>query len=393
MRSSSLHFVSSILCLPAMAASEQTVFIILNTTWNLVNFRSGLIKALLTSGYRVVAVAPPDSHIPRLLALGCDYEPLSMDSGGTNPLKDLLLTWRFYRLIRKYRPVAFLPYTAKPNIYGSLAANLAGVPVINNIAGLGSAFLRGGWLVKVLQGLYRLALARSQRIFFQNRDDQELFIDQALVRREQTALLPGSGIDLQRFQPRPKPAGAVAFRFLFLSRMLKDKGALEFVAAARQLHTRYPEVEFVMLGFLDVENPSAVSREQMQQWQAEGIIHYHGEAEDVRDHIAAADCIVLPSYREGTPRTLLEAAAMARPMITTDAVGCREVIEDGINGYACRIADADDLAAKMERLLQLSPDQRQNLGDNGRRKVEQQFDEQIVIQSYLSALNLAIQTR
>lgn len=367
------------------SGEKGIVFIILNTTWNLVNFRSGLIRALMADGYQVVAVAPPDAHIPRLLALGCQYQALPMDSGGTNPIKDLLLTWRFYWLLRKFRPVAFLPFTVKPNVFGSLAAGLLNIPVINNIAGLGTVFIKQSLVTRIVKTLYRIALRKSNLVFFQNRDDLSLFIHEALVRPEITGLLPGSGIDIQRFQPQPLPRRA-GFRFLMVARMLKDKGVLEFVAAARLLRAQHPEVEFALLGFLDVDNPTAISRQQMNQWVSEGVIQYLGEAEDVRPYIADADCVVLPSYREGTPRTLLEAAAIARPMITTDAVGCREVVDDGETGYLCAVADAADLAAKMQRMLQLPWEARNSMGLNARQKIEREFDENIVIGHYLAAL-------
>lgn len=370
------------------ATRQKTVFIVLNTTWNLVNFRSSLIKALVAAGYRVIAVAPPDDHVPRLMRLGCEYQPLAMDSGGTNPFRDVVLTWRFFLLLKKFQPLAFLPYTPKPNIYGSMAANLLGIPVINNVAGLGSVFIKGGWLAKLVKLLYRTSLAHSKKVFFQNPDDRDFFVAQGLVKYSITDLLPGSGIDLQYFTPTPKPDIHQPFRFLLLSRMLKDKGIFEFVAAARMLRPKFPDVQFVLLGFLDVENPTAVSRELMAQWQQEGVIQYHGEAQDVRAHIAAADCVVLPSYREGTPRTLLEAAAMAKPIITTTAIGCRQVVEDGINGFACNIADSDDLAHKMALMLNLTSEQRANMGRKGRLKVEREFDQSIVIQRYLTALAL-----
>lgn len=168
--------------------------------------------------------------------------------------------------------------------------------------------------------------------------------------------------------------------------MLWDKGVGEYVEAARRVKQLYPDAEFGLLGFLDVKNPAAISREQMDEWVAEGVVNYLGVSDDVREQIAQADCVVLPSYREGTPRTLLEAAAMARPLIATDAVGCREVVEDGVNGYLCRVKDAEDLADRMERMIGLSDDERTEMGRRGREKVEREFDEQFVIDAYLKAI-------
>lgn len=407
------------------------ILICLNTAWNLVNFRGGLIRALVAAGHEVVAVAPDDKYAAGLKALGCRFVPLHMENGGTNPVKDALLTWRFLRLFAHERPNVYLGYTVKPNVYGSLAAHMMGIPVINNIAGLGAVFIRGGLLVRVVRGLYRMALSRSAKVFFQNPDDQALFIGGGLVRSEVTELLPGSGIDLRRFAPAPISTGGQCpaslpvrgphqavggpsrnhgdgaattkrdavvsdapatktFRFLLIARMLRDKGVGEYVEAARQLRQRWTQAEFCLLGFLDVQNPAAISRAEMDAWVAEGVVNYLGVSDDVRMQIATADCVVLPSYREGTPRTLVEAAAMACPIITTDAVGCREVVDDGINGYLCQVRDAADLAAKMEQMLSLTSAQRVEMGLRGRAKMEAEFDEGIVIDKYLSAITTIV---
>ena len=375
------------------------LIIALNSSWNILNFRSGLIRALVAEGYEVVAVAPDDAYSARLSELGCRFVALPMDNQGTHPLRDLLLFIRFWRLLRRERPDVLLAYTVKPNIYGSLAAGLLSIPVVNNIAGLGAVFIKGGWLVRLVRALYRLALRRSAKVFFQNVDDRALFIDAGLVKPEQTDLLPGSGIDLTRFskdeklsRPSVKDVGR-PFRFLLIARMLRDKGVVEYVAAAKQIRARWPNVEFGLLGFLDMQNPAAISTEEMNAWVAEGNVRYLGVSDDVRLEIAQADCIVLPSYREGTPRTLLEAAAMAKPIITTDAVGCREVVDDGVNGYLCQVRDANDLAAKMHVMLGLSVAERAVMGQAGRNKMVLQFDEKIVINKYLQVVGELIGKR
>lgn len=380
---------------------ELKIVICINTAWNLVNFRAGLIKALVAAGHEVVALAPPDAYAPLLASFGCRFVPIPMANGGTNPLHDSLLLWRFWRFFRQERPDVFLGYTVKPNVYGSLAAHWLGIPVVNNIAGLGAVFIQDGWLVKLVRGLYRLALGRSAKVFFQNPDDRAMFVDGGLVRGAVTELLPGSGVDLVRFAP-PRNDGAgdmdchgasaprndgSKFRFLLIARMLWDKGVGEYVEAAQLLRQRWPQVEFCLLGFVDVQNPAAISRAEMDAWVVQGFVKYLGVSDDVRTDIALADCVVLPSYREGTPRTLLEAAAMARPIITTDAVGCREVVDDGVNGYLCQVRDAADLAAKMSQMLSLSSEQRAEMGLRGRAKMEAEFDEQIVIDRYLAAID------
>ena len=374
-----------------MSAFRQTqrknkILIVLNTAWNLLNFRSGLIRALLDAGYEVIAAAPPDEYVSRLEALGCRFVPFPMDNKGTHPGRDFLLLWRFYRLLLCERPDVYLGYTVKPNVYGSLAAHVLGVPVINNIAGLGAVFIKDSWLTRLVCVLYRLALSRSVKVFFQNNDDREMFISRGLVTQTVTDCLPGSGIDLVKFAPLPLP-GQSSIRFLLIARLLWDKGVGEYVEAARILKHHPASVDLCLLGFLDVQNPAAISRKQMDAWVEEGLIRYLGVSDDVRAEIAASDCVVLPSfYREGTPRTLLEAASMGRPIITTDAVGCRDVVDDRVNGYLCKPRDAEDLADKIARMAALSPAEREALGLRGREKMEREFDEQIVINKYLEAI-------
>jgi glycosyltransferase involved in cell wall biosynthesis len=362
------------------------IIIATNTAWNLVNFRSELIKALVAAGHEVVAVAPYDKYAQRLETLGCKFVVLKMDNGGTSLLHDALLLLQFWRLFRRVQPRVFLGFTVKPNVYGSLVAHWLSIPVINNIAGLGAVFIKGGWLAQLVRRLYRSALGRSAKVFFQNPDDLQLFIDGSLVQAEVTELLPGSGIDLHRFAVAPMPTANSKFRFLLIARMLRDKGVGEYVQAAKLLRDNWPSVEFCLLGFVDVQNPAAISRAEVESWVAQGFVNYLGVREDVRNEIASADCVVLPSYREGTPRSLLEAAAIARPIITSDAVGCREVVDHGVNGYLCKVRDPEDLAQMMIQMLLLLPEQRKEMGLRGRAKMEAEFDEQIVIGKYLAAI-------
>ena len=365
------------------------VVIALNTAWNLVNFRAGLIRALVSAGHEVVAVAPFDNYASLLAGLGCRYVPLSMDNGGTSPGNDALLLMRFIRLLLREQPDCYLGYTVKPNVYGSFAAHLLGIPAINNIAGLGTVFIEKSWVTALVRKLYRLALYRSHKVFFQNNDDCQFFIAEALVRPETTALLPGSGINLSQFFFSPVPEKRRKFRFLLIARMLWDKGVGEYVKAAQLIRERWPEAECCLLGFVDVQNPTAISLQQINDWVTDGSVRYLGVSDDVRKEIAEADCIVLPSfYREGVPHSLLEAAAMGRPLITTDAVGCREVVEDGRNGFLCKVRDTFDLAEKMEKMLLLTDDERAIMGLYGRRKMEREFDEEIVIRRYLEVIDV-----
>jgi glycosyltransferase involved in cell wall biosynthesis len=232
-----------------------------------------------------------------------------------------------------------------------------------------------------------LALARSAKVFFQNQDDLDAFVSHGLVQPTVVGRLPGSGVNLAQFQVLPPKPDSGRVTFLLIARMLWDKGVGEFVRAAAQIKAQYPHAEFALLGFLDVQNPSAVSRSQMDEWVAQGVVAYWGVSDDVRNEVARADVVVLPSfYREGTPRTLLEAAAMGKPIITTRAVGCKDVVDDGVNGYLCEPKSADDLATAMHRLLGLSADERAEMGRQGRLKMEREFDERFVVDRYLHTI-------
>lgn len=368
------------------------IAISINTAWNIVNFRAGLIRAMQENGYQVIALAPPDEHVNRLEHLGCRFVPLCMDNKGTNPAADAALFLRYLRLLSREKPRAFLGFTVKPNIYGSLAAHVLGIPVINNVSGLGTIFIRDTWLTQVVQSLYRVAFRSSQKVFFQNEDDRQLFLQHNLVKLEQTGIVPGSGVDLTWFRPmEAQSTRQGGFRFLLVARLLYDKGIGEYVTAARIVKTQRPEATCALLGFLDAENRTAVPREHVSRWVQEGAIEYLGTTDDVRPHLAEVDCVVLPSYREGTPRTLLEAAAMAKPIIATDVPGCREAVAHGLNGLLCRVKDAEDLARCMLEMIDMPPAQRRAMGAAGRAKMEQEFDERFVVQAYLDALQRILQ--
>jgi glycosyltransferase involved in cell wall biosynthesis len=366
------------------------ILISINTSWNLYNFRAGLIRAFVKVGYEVVVVAPSDEYSASLEELGCRYVPLPISNKGTNPLSDLWLLVRFWWLLRQEQPNAYLAYTIKPNIYGSIAAHKLGIPVINNIAGLGTVFVTDTLLTKLVKHLYKISLSKSHTVFFQNEDDRAMFIAAGLVPALITDRLPGSGVDLVKFAYQPffvKKGSDQKVSFLLIARMLFDKGIREYVEAARLIKARFPNVEFNLLGFLDVKNPAAISRSQMNEWVNEGVVNYIGTSDEVCLYIAKADCVVLPSfYREGVPRSLLEAAAVGRPIITTNSIGCKEVVDHGVNGFLCKPKDAVDLAKKMEQMLLMSDAQRCEMGLKGREKMEREFNEKIVIKKYLEVI-------
>lgn len=366
-------------------AKQKKILLSSNSAWNLVNFRKPIIEALVAAGYEVLAVAPPDGEEDRLAAMGARFRPIRMRGTGTSPVEDFRLLLDYIRLLRDERPAMFLGFTAKPNIYGSLAARVTGVPVAATISGLGSAFLRGGLLGGILLRLYRFALGRARAVFFQNPADRDLFIARRIVRPEQARLVAGSGIDLLRFEPAPVDHGE-GFSFLLIARLLLDKGVAEFAEAARIVRRRHPHVRFQLLGGPGGDNPSAVPQTELARWAAESIVEQLGVCDDVRPYIAAADCVVLPSYREGLPRSLLEGAAMARPLIASDVPGCRDVIDDGINGLLSEVRSAASLAVVMERMLAMTPAQRSAMGAAGRRKVEVEFDQRLVADAYLAEI-------
>ncbi len=367
--------------------ASATIVIAANSAWNIANFRAALIEGFRAANWHVVALAPDDGSADRIRSLGAQFVPIRIDSSGTSMVRDARLLMDYLAVLRKLRPRAFLGFTVKPNIYGSLAASLLGVPTVNNISGLGTAFMGRGPLNWLVSRLYRLALAKSKRVFFQNRDDLDLFVTERLVRPAQAERIPGSGVDLDLFRPSAAPGrDGRPFRFLFVGRLLRDKGLLEYVEAARRLRESWPRAEFAILGFAGSDNRSAVPIADVERWRDEGLVTYLGETEDVRRFLEASDCVVLPSYREGLPRTLLEAAAMARPMIATDVPGCREVVADGENGFLCEARSAGSLASAMERMLRLKPGERAAMGRRAREMVEREFDQALVVKAYLDAL-------
>jgi glycosyltransferase involved in cell wall biosynthesis len=362
------------------------IAIVINMSWNIYNFRMSLVKALLQEGHEVVAIAPEDAYSARLVEAGCRFVALAMENKGTNPLKDLLLTKRFFDCYSQVQPDVILQYTIKPNIYGTLAARLAGIPTINNVSGLGTVFIVQNVVSKVARGLYRLAFRYPAKIFFQNHDDRLLFVRNKLVRRGITDVVPGSGIDTVRFAPQTIFSRNQPFVFLMIGRVLYEKGVVEFVQASRLLRQEFPEVQFQLLGAIDDGGNIGVKQEVLEGWVTEGLLQYLGTTDDVAAVIASADCVVLPSYREGTPKTLLEAAAMGKPLIATNVPGCKETVRDGENGFLCEVRSAGDLADKMRQMLLLDNDTLHQMGQASRKLAVEKFDEKFVIDKYLQAI-------
>ena len=365
---------------------NKKIAIISNQSWNLYNFRLSLMVAMRNAGYDVIAIAPHDEYSQKIIDAGFEYHSITLNSQGVNPFQDMQTTMEFYKLFKKLSPDVLCNYTIKPNIYASLVARALNIKTINNIAGLGTLFIKQGAVTGIAKFLYKVSQSKADRVFFQNRDDFKLFMDTKLVNRVNCDVLPGSGVDTNRFRPQEKSKSEV-IHFLHVSRMIWEKGIGEYVDAARLIKAKYSNVEFSLLGFLDVENPGAISGEQMDTWVEEGVINYLGVSDEVDKVIATSDCVVLPSYyREGTPKTLLESASSGKPLITTDNVGCRDVVDHGINGYLCEPRSSEDLANKMEMFLRLSSDERIRMGISSREKITNEFDEKIVIDKYLEVL-------
>lgn len=368
--------------------SKKTIAIVYNTCHYIYMFRLKLIHKLQEVGYDVIAIAPYDEYSDRLVSEGVKYIPVSIDNKGTSPLADLKLIKNLFTIYKEIKPDIILQYTIKPNIYGSIAAGFAGIPVINNITGLGTVFLNESLLQKITKILYRFSFKKVKKVFFQNSYDKQLFLYNDLVNSSKVDLLPGSGIDTKKFTPQIVAKKNNKFIFLLIARVIRDKGIIEYVEAAKQLIIKYNYVEFQLLGQLGAINKSTINKEEVKSWQNNSIINYLGTVDDVKNNIAQADCIVLPSYREGTSKTLLEAASMAKPIITTDVPGCNNIVSDGVNGLLCKVKDSIDLANKMEMMMNLSTKEREIMGKNGRKKMIDEFEEEIVIQKYLDAIEI-----
>ena len=362
------------------------VAIVLNTSWNIYNFRMNFVRALLKDGHEVHTVAPHDNYTQYLTEAGCVHHNVTMDSRGANPIKDLALMVELWSIYRKMKPDIILHYTIKPNVYGTFAASLLRIPVVNNVCGLGTVFLKNNLLSKIAITLYRLSFRYPKKVFFQNPDDLNLFVTKKLVPQGSADLLPGSGIDLNRFTPAEFSRNS-KFTFLLISRLISDKGVFEFIEAVKQLKASGVDAKFQVLGAKDPEHQRGIKTAVIDSWIQENTIEYLGTTDNVREVIKQADCVVLPSYREGTPRTLLEAASTAKPIIATNVPGCNHVVEHGYNGLLCKLKDAKDLADKMLQMKSLDDETLKRFGLNGRQKVESEFDEALVIEKYIKTIN------
>jgi glycosyltransferase involved in cell wall biosynthesis len=367
----------------------KKIVIAYNTVQYVVLFRTNLIRSLLRQGCVIYVIAPTDRYVEKLTELGCHHLHINI-AGGINPLKDAKYFIDIYIILRRIRPEFFLGYTIKPNIFGSIACHLLGITVINNISGLGSAFIRDSFVTTIVKRLYRVALSGSSKIFFQNPDDFSYFNSLGIALEHQSEIIPGSGIDLSLYNYNDNHLFRKhdSFIFLFIGRLSLEKGVMEFLEASEVVKSSFPTAKFRVIGSFEHTNPSKIDKLLFERYVADGVIEYLGYVDDVKPHINNSDCVCLPSYREGTPRSLLEAAALGKPLIATDVPGCRQVVRDGYNGFLCDVRSSESLARTMLKLCSLSESSLRLLGRNSQRIVVSEYDEKIVLRAYFRAMSL-----
>ena len=357
------------------------ILIFANYDVGLYQFRRELIEALLKE-HEVTIALPYGELVDRLVEAGCTFINVPMNRRGINPAEDLSLMRRFGAVLSQVRPDLVITYTIKPNIYGSFLCRLRGIPCAANITGLGTAFEGSGLLRRMVTQMYKTALKKNRVVFFENAVNKELFEKEGIIGAKQGMLLPGAGVNLERYQPQPYPEDS-SFRFLFMGRVMKEKGIDELIAAMRRLNREGAACALDVLGPSE-EDYSAL----LGDCEKEGWLKFHGYQVDVRPFIAAAHCFVLPSWHEGMANTNLECAASARPVITSNIPGCREAVVPGETGFLCEAKNADSLYAAMKEMLSLSPARRAEMGRAGRAHMEAVFDKRRVVERTIAALGL-----
>lgn len=370
--------------------STKRIAVIENSLFSTYTMRDSLMKRLMKEGYEVFVLTHTNSFAAQVEKTG--IKVINIGSGNIHPVKVSKYIYNLFFFLNRIKPDVVLTYSIRPAIWGNFIARYLKIPTITNITGVGPLFTSKNVAYLAARSMYRLALKNASKVFFQNFDDMELFIQHKFVTPDRAARIPGSGVDYEKFSPVLVNKNNDSFSFLFIGRLIKDKGIFEFVEAARIIHEKYPTVQFNVLGPFWHQNlkSNTVTKSDLQNWIDEGIIDYMGEKKDVRKFIAKADCIVLPSYREGTSNILLEAASMEKPAITCNTTGCKEIVEDGITGFLCSVKDGRDLADKMEKMLLLSPVERIGMGKKAREKIIREYGKEIVLNAYLDAIDQLI---
>lgn len=373
------------------------VLILANNSVGLYKFRKELLEALLANKHEVFISLPNGDFIDDMQQMGCLIIETEISRHGTNPLTDLALTKKYCSIIKSVKPDIVFTYTIKPNVYGGIACQLCKVPYVANVTGLGTAVENGGILQKITLALYRTGLRKAKRVFFQNQANQDFMLRRKVVKGAYS-LLPGSGVNLERFAPLLYPDETDGIHFVFISRIMREKGIEQYLEAAKHFKVaepaeapdaRHPErsesgvegskLHFHICGFCEPEYKG-----KLDEYIKNGVVIYHGMVRDVREIHKISHCTIHPSfYPEGLSNVLLESCASARPIITTDRSGCREVVDDGVNGYVVKQCDSEDLIQKIEKFLTLTHEQKMRMGHAGRLKVEKEFDRKIVVEAYL----------
>lgn len=372
--------------------NPKRIVIVANTTWNIYNFRQNIIRKLIREGHEVIVMAPVDKFITYTETIReVTHIPIRhLHRDSVNPFQDLRLMFEFIRLYRKFKPDLIIHYTVKPNIYGGIAARLLGIASIGVITGLGYSLMHEGWINTMTRFLYKLSLPHHRKVIFENNDDKLLFQKAGLISAAKSVSIKGCGVDTAYFSPNGVVRSESLTTFTFIGRLLYDKGVKEFIEAAQILKKQNHNIQFWLIGEIDRENPSAVRNDDLVKWVRDPSIHYHGATDNIRKYIEQSDCIVLPSYREGMPRVIMEAMAMERPVITTDTAGCRETVDEKVNGYLVPVRDSDALARAMNEFLQLDHAARTKMGKSGRIKVLNEFDDRIIADQLYDIIKLAV---
>jgi len=366
---------------------EKNIAIIENNIIATNTIRRKFTRVLMEEGYNVTILStgsPGDLELAR--ARG--FNVIDVKGSTQNPVDILRYMQNLKRALLLAKADICLTFTIRPAIWGNLVATRLRIPTITNITGIGPLFTRNNIAYRSARTLYKYVLKNTARIFFQNYDDMNIFMEKKFVKPEKAERIPGSGIDHEYYHPIEKKEQDGKFIFLLISRLVKDKGIIEYVEAARSLKSELPFAEFRVLGpvWLQSLKDNTITEGEIRQWVEDGIINYLGESKDVREHISEADCVVLPSYREGTSNVLLEASSMERPCITTNTTGCKEIVEDEVTGFLCKVRDVKSLADKMLRMANLPAEERKQMGIRARQKVIKEFDKQIVIDAYLRVI-------
>lgn len=358
-----------------------------NSSWSILNFRKNLILKLIKNGFHVHVIAPKDSSVRELEHIGCIVHDIDISRRSMNPLNNFALIFKYYRLLKSLSLSHILTFNIKPNLYVCLAASQLSTKVIVNISGLGSSFIKANLITNIVKFLYKISLKKASIVFFQNQSDLALFKESGIYDGSLENLLPGSGIDLNVFtKNNDHLLNGLNKDFVFIGRLIRDKGIIEYLESASAISNQYSHTTFYIYGESDKNNPSFLKPEEINKFSSKNI-KFMGKVNDINIALQHADCVVLPSYREGMSRSLLEAAATGIPIIASNVPGCREIVDNSINGFLCKAKSSDDLSNTMKKFLQLNNAEIKTMGDQGRLKAEKEFSVDLVVEKYLAAIN------